>query len=99
MSEYPWNEKNNTFTWLSSLYNPFNTGYNWVYDKTFMPYKLDIMFSSLIWDVSLYKSLWTLRSVYIATEKLILSGRYTLKVPISPFQSSLPKTSFFSPTT
>ena len=24
MSEYPWNEKNNTFTWLSSLYNPFN---------------------------------------------------------------------------
>ena len=23
MSEYPWNEKNNTFTWLSSLYNPF----------------------------------------------------------------------------
>ena len=22
MSEYPWNEKNNTFTWLSSLYNP-----------------------------------------------------------------------------
>ena len=25
MSEYLWNEKNNTFTWLSSLYNPFNT--------------------------------------------------------------------------
>ena len=24
MSEYPWNEKNNTFTWSSSLYNPFN---------------------------------------------------------------------------
>ena len=24
MSEYPWNKKNNTFTWLSSLYNPFN---------------------------------------------------------------------------
>ena len=23
MSEYPWNEKNNTFTYLSSLYNPF----------------------------------------------------------------------------
>ena len=23
MSEYPWNKKNNTFTWLSSLYNPF----------------------------------------------------------------------------
>ena len=23
MSEYPWNEKNNIFTWLSSLYNPF----------------------------------------------------------------------------
>ena len=23
MSEYPSNEKNNTFTWLSSLYNPF----------------------------------------------------------------------------
>ena len=23
MSEYPWNEKNNTLTWLSSLYNPF----------------------------------------------------------------------------
>ena len=22
MSEYPWNEKNNTFTWLGSLYNP-----------------------------------------------------------------------------
>ena len=24
MSEYPWNKKNNTFTWLSSLYNPFH---------------------------------------------------------------------------
>ena len=23
MSEYPWNKRNNTFTWLSSLYNPF----------------------------------------------------------------------------
>ena len=23
MSEYHWKEKNNTFTWLSSLYNPF----------------------------------------------------------------------------
>ena len=23
MSKYPWNEKNNTFTWLSSLYDPF----------------------------------------------------------------------------
>ena len=23
MPEYPWNEKNNTFTWPSSLYNPF----------------------------------------------------------------------------
>ena len=26
MLEYPWNEKNNTFTWLSSLYNPFEDG-------------------------------------------------------------------------
>ena len=25
MSEYPWNEKNNTFIWLSSLYNPFKS--------------------------------------------------------------------------
>ena len=25
MSEYPWNEKNNTFTWISSLYNPFKS--------------------------------------------------------------------------
>ena len=24
MSEYPWNKENNTFTWLSSFYNPFN---------------------------------------------------------------------------
>ena len=24
MSEYPWNEKNKTFTWFDSLYNPFN---------------------------------------------------------------------------
>ena len=24
MSEYPWNKKNNAFTWLRSLYNPFN---------------------------------------------------------------------------
>ena len=23
MSEYPWNKKNNIFTWLSSLSNPF----------------------------------------------------------------------------
>ena len=23
MSEYPWNKKNKTFTWLSLLYNPF----------------------------------------------------------------------------
>ena len=26
MSEYPWNKKNNTFTWLSSPYNPFKMG-------------------------------------------------------------------------
>ena len=25
MSEYPWNKKNNIFTWLSSHYNPFKT--------------------------------------------------------------------------
>ena len=25
MSEYPWNVKDNTFTWLHSLYNPFKT--------------------------------------------------------------------------
>ena len=24
LSDYPWNEKNNTFAWLISLYNPFN---------------------------------------------------------------------------
>ena len=30
MSEYRWNKKNNTFTWLSSFYNPFE---NW--DKVF----------------------------------------------------------------
>ena len=24
MSDYPWNKKNITFTWLSSFYNPFN---------------------------------------------------------------------------
>ena len=31
MSEYPWNEKNNTFTWLSSLYNPFKaTTIHWL---------------------------------------------------------------------
>ena len=23
MSEYPWKAKNNIFTWLNSLYNPF----------------------------------------------------------------------------
>ena len=27
MSEYPWNGKNNTFKWLSSLYNPFKTDF------------------------------------------------------------------------
>ena len=26
MSEYPLNEKNNTFTWLISLYSPYNNG-------------------------------------------------------------------------
>ena len=25
MSEYLWNEKNNTFTWFNSLYSPFKT--------------------------------------------------------------------------
>ena len=25
MTEYPWNKKNNTFTWLCSLYNPFKS--------------------------------------------------------------------------
>ena len=28
MSEYPWSEKNNTFTWLSCLYNPFKSMQN-----------------------------------------------------------------------
>ena len=27
MSDYLWNKKNNTFTWLRSLYNPFKAGY------------------------------------------------------------------------
>ena len=27
MSEYPRNQKNNTFTWLNSLYNPFNVNF------------------------------------------------------------------------
>ena len=25
MLQYPWNDKNNTFTWPSSLYNPFKS--------------------------------------------------------------------------
>ena len=35
-SEYPWNKKNNTFTWLSSLYNPFKAALklNNLYDTT-----------------------------------------------------------------
>ena len=49
-----------------------NTGYNWVYDRIFMPYKLDIMFSSLIWDIPLYKSLWT--SFYIHDNKKFPCG-------------------------
>ena len=28
MSEYPWNETKITFTWLSSLYNPFKIPHN-----------------------------------------------------------------------
>ena len=38
MSEYLWNEKNNKFTWLSSLYNPFK--------RANMPLHI---FSSAIW--------------------------------------------------
>ena len=34
MSEYPWNEKNNTFTWLSSLYNPFKRQSNKIVKHT-----------------------------------------------------------------
>ena len=34
MSEYPWNEKNNIFTWLSSLYNPFKA-FNYFCEKVF----------------------------------------------------------------
>ena len=56
---------------------------------------LPVIYSSLIWEVPLYKSLCTHLSVHITTKNLILSGRS----PLSPFQSPLPKTSFFSPTT
>ena len=46
MSEYPWNEKNNTFTWLSSLYNPFKNAYpQLLIDKVIKKY-LDYKFSS-----------------------------------------------------
>ena len=31
MSKYPWNMKNITFTWFSSLYNPFNPN---IFDET-----------------------------------------------------------------
>ena len=31
MSEYPWNEKNNTFTWLSSLYNPIKCIFHFIF--------------------------------------------------------------------
>ena len=46
-----------------------NTGYNWVYDKTFTLYELDIMFSNHIWDVSLYKSLCAHPFAYIGSKK------------------------------
>ena len=51
MSEYPWKEKNNTFTWLSSLYNPFkaflrgNRGYSiilthcYIFNEIFIVYR------------------------------------------------------------
>ena len=33
MSEYPWNKKNITFTWLNSPYNPFKLAAFWQWAK------------------------------------------------------------------
>ena len=41
MSEFPWDKKNNTFTWLSSLYNAF---------KGYLCYKM-IISQNLLFDV------------------------------------------------
>ena len=51
MSGYPWNKKNNTFTWLSSLYNPFikQTSEN-VADTTFKVLDSDILRLSLFYQ-------------------------------------------------
>ena len=42
MSEYPWNEKNITFTWLSSLYSTFKSKISTYSNKPFkrQPHKM-----------------------------------------------------------
>ena len=42
MLEYPWNEKNNTFTWLSSLYNLFKATRGILFFVILQPYLLVI---------------------------------------------------------
>ena len=52
MSGYLWNEKNNIFTWLSSLYNPFKTLQVLVYVcLTYSSYNQ--MTKTLVWRRSL----------------------------------------------
>ena len=48
MSEYPWNEKNNTFTWLISLYNPFNKALSALARKSRMAIIVDDLFQDLL---------------------------------------------------
>ena len=52
MLEYPWSEKNNIFTWLSSLYSPFNVKYDELAQvfiaNTLKPVKYCICVSPLI---------------------------------------------------
>ena len=45
MSEYPWNETNLTFIWLSSLYNPFKN--SWTQSRCYFEEHLPVILKSI----------------------------------------------------
>ena len=64
MSEYPWNEKNNTFTWLNSLHNPFKDfAIFWISQKQSVSEVLKKRCSFLPADVNILKDFLVLEEL------------------------------------
>ena len=90
MSEYLWNQKNNTFTWLSLLYNSFkcwSSLMSWAKQLLFKPYYLTYKTFSLQFMYMLFTSCNNLKWA-LKTEDGLFGAQILSKTTVSPHHSS-----------